>query len=155
MIHCDGGHNRYTGTEAFGSVCDGNGSDLISTYSHLFPDMNLKDVTLPSGKRTIVIAQFSDVKSQQNNGAELLALVCAFRIALHSDTYKQIGCDSELLVKWWSLGHVNKRTRSTMDKKKFQYIEECTRLRKLFESKGGSLIKIAGSTNIADLGWHR
>lgn len=141
-----------TGEEAWGSVVDEDGNCLLGTFDYLLKDMTLKVVTLPVGIRSIIVSKFSDA-TQQNNGAELLALVAALRITQEMDV-TEIKCDSELLVKWWSVGHVNKDTRKKMDPRKLEYIEECASLRKSFEKRGGKLVKISGKDNLADLGYH-
>ena len=125
---------------------------LVNLYSFLFPDMQLREVSLPIGKRTVIIAKFSDVKSQQNNGAELMALVAALRIALQDNIYT-IYCDSDLLIKYWSL-NLKKNKRLVMDPNKVKYIDELISLRVEFNKRKGNIIKISGGDNLADLGYH-
>jgi ribonuclease HI len=156
ILYSDGGHNKMTGDEAWGSVVQGDGIDVVNKYKHLFLDLKLKNVNLPVGNRDIVISKFNDVKTQQNNGAELLALLMALRISKSSSNIvKYIKCDSELLVKWWTKTGPNPKTKRTMDPLKIKYINECIILRKEFESNGGIIEKISGDDNKSDLGYHK
>ena len=153
IVYCDGGHNSQTGKDAWGSVVDKDGYDLVSKNKHLLTDFILRDEILPlKGKRTIIVANFNDVKSQQNNGAELMAMVAGLRICLEKN-HKVLASDSELLVKWWS-NKLNDDKRSIMDPRKVNLIDELIILRKKFEQIGGSIIKISGDDNKADLGHH-
>jgi ribonuclease HI len=155
-IYCDGACNSHTKIEGWGSVINSEGKDILNLENTIDCLSGIKNriEKLPVGSRRVLIANFDDVTTQNNNGAELLALLAALRIAIKHPIIKVINCDSELLVKWWSLGHVKKKTSNSMDKAKFNYIKECENLRKIFESRGGQIIKISGNENIADLGWH-
>ena len=153
IIYCDGGHKqKISKDEAWGSVTDEKGVDLIPIYKDLFKDMNLKKVNLPSrGPAIIIISKFDDVKIQQNNGAELMAMIASLRIACHiakfkcDDRVNEIRCDSDLICKYWSKG---KYSSTKLSKEKIHWINECTTLRTLFE---GKIVKISGKDNIADL----
>jgi pentapeptide MXKDX repeat protein len=154
-IYVDGGCNKQTKDTAFASVVDYQGNDLIEKYSYLFPDMDLNEVILPVGKRVIAIAKFDDVKKQQNNGAELLALIIGYRIALEDINIRIIYSDSDLMIKYWSK-KLDSIKASKMDQRKVKYIYELINLRMEYESKGNynSLRKISGDKNLADLGYH-
>lgn len=103
ILYVDGGHNKQTGVEAWGCVVNGNNDDMINKHKDIMQDLELKNVTLPVGNRTIIVSKFNDVKSQQNNGAELLALVAGLRIAIYSDeNISIIYSDSDLCIKYWS-----------------------------------------------------
>jgi len=174
-LFVDGGCNETTvsnllETEAWASVVDEKGNCVITLLSndpkfkYLLGDLNLRNVELPlikiggivpARERTIAVAVFDDVKSQQNNGAELIALVIALRISEIDPTIKIINSDSELMIKWWSKGHVNPNTRKKMDKNKLNLIVESHKLRTAFEERGGQIVKIPGSKNLADLGFHK
>lgn len=160
ILYSDGGHNKMTKDEAWGSVTNDKGEDLLETYQSLFSDMNSKIVDLPSRdkksleKRRIIISKFNDVKSQQNNGAELIALVVALRIALQNDIIKTIKCDSKLLTDYWSK-YLKKESRNKMDPQKAKYIDELIELRKKFEENKGNIEKISGDYNLSDLGFHK
>jgi hypothetical protein len=129
---------------------------MIGRYTSLFSDMNMRDVILPRniGGRTVVLAKFNDVRTQQHNGAELLALVIALRLASIIKTVKYIKCDSSTII-CWTKGGPRPNTRKNMDKNKLRYIEEGIRLRLEFENRGGIVEKISGDDNLADLGYHK
>lgn len=155
VIFCDGGHNKMTGDCAFGSVVNNVGEDLIEKHKELFPDMELRDVMLPLGRRFIMVSHFSDCKSQQNNGAELMAMVAALRIALTDNSIDLIYSDSDLMLKYWSK-KLNPEKRRTMDPRKVEYIDELIYLRKEYEKYSENrLAKIEGEKNKADLGFHK
>ncbi len=105
-------------------------------------DLEFYECKFPVGICKTVISNFLDVSKMQNNGAELLALLIGLRIAVCTEKYKIIYCDSDLLIKYWSKGIINSKTRSKMDPLKLQYINECTYLRKIFENNKGTIIKI-------------
>lgn len=148
-VFVDGGQNAHTGGVAWGRVVGGDGQDLVEEYARLLSDMELREVQLPGGRSWVIVAQFAGV-DQQNNGAELLAMVAGLRIALASGA-PRLCSDSDLLVKWWSRGHV----RTCADPRKLALIHECVALRAEFERGGGAVAKIAGADNPADLGFHR
>ena len=149
VIYTDGGHNKFTGEVAFGSVVDAHGRDLIEDNRYLLEDMELRPVMLPVGLRTVIISYFNDVVSQQNNGAELLALIAGLRIGIMNNV-DIIYSDSDLLIKYWSVS-LNSNKRLTMDPRKVMYIDQLIALRKQFK---GDIVKISGDDNLADLGFH-
>lgn len=155
-IYVDGGCNKNTKGEAWGSVVDKDGNDLIGIYYGLLQDMTLRYEDLPVGRRVVIIAKFDDVKTQQNNGAELLAMVAGLRIANYffANNYpiSSILSDSQLITEYWSKKITSGKSFSPVKEK---YIKECIELRKIYESYGGNIIKIAGDVNKADLGWHK
>lgn len=163
VLYSDGGQNALTGDSAWGSVRDASRRDILAAHTDLCKDMSLGQVQLPDGKRVVCAAKFGDVKSQQNNGAELLALVAALRIANQSlapnaptgIAYNVVASDSQLLVVYWSKGHVNGKTKASMDPLKLKWIQECASQRSIFESRGGKIIQIPGNQNPADLGYHK
>ncbi len=152
ILYVDGGQNRQTGNDAWGSVVTSNGQDIIPIYGHLLTDMKLIDVVLPVGARKVIVANFSGT-TQQNNGAELLALIAGLRIALTTSNIKTIYSDSDLCVKYWSKS-LGTSQRSSFDPRKVSYIDELIHLRREFEKIGGSIVKIRGEDNLADLGYH-
>ena len=152
IIYCDGACNSQTNSYGWGSVVDEKGKDILEDNISSINDMFTKVENLPIGKRRIIVAKFNDVNSQNNNGAELLAIIAALRIAIKK-SYKIIKCDSDLIVKWWSRGHISKKNKN-IDKLKEAFIKECGKLREIFETKGGQIIKISGDDNLADLGYH-
>lgn len=148
----------------FGMVTDKDGKTLLPQYAELLQDMEIIEVKCgPKATcrkfnidTTSVITTYSPQILQQNNGAELLACVAALRIAIN------MGCkdiilygDSDLIIKYWSVTGISKKSKANIDDTKKAYIEECIALRKKFESLGGKVIKIAGKENDADLGYHK
>lgn len=155
-IYVDGACNKNTQGEAWGSVVNHLGQDLIGIYYPLLSDMTLRTEQLPVGNRVVIIAKFDDVNSQQNNGAELLAMVAGLRIANYfiQNGYpaQQILSDSKLIVDHWSKKLTSGKSFSASKEK---YIKECIQLRKVYNSYGGIINKISGDDNKADLGWHK
>ena len=155
-LYVDGCMNKDTGKEAWASVVDSDNKDMVSVHQILFTDLVIKKVSTPKGEYYVAVAKFSDVSSQQNNGAELLATVMALRICTSpGQKYETIYSDSTLILDWWSKGKVNKKTLSKMDDRKKGLISECKQLREQFESSGGEFGKISGAANPADLGYHK
>lgn len=165
-LYVDGCFNKNTNGEGWASVCNNIEKDMIESYYFVcLEDLPFKVVKTPKGLKCIIIAQFNDVSTQQNNGAELLAFMAALRIAKYincnkGDNFigppiKKIYSDSQLLVQWWSKGMINKKTKQKMDQKKLMYIYECAALRSDFEKEGGIIEFVSGDNNIADLGYHK
>jgi ribonuclease HI len=156
-IYCDGGFNKHTKPDGWGSVVNGYGVDLVGYYSGLLNDMNLKEVLLPVGKRIIMVSNFNNVTTQQNNGAELLACLAALRISINlinsGITVKKILCDSQTVI-YWSI-RLNRESEMKFDPLKVNYIKELIQLREIFEKLGGEIVKINGDINKADLGYHK
>ena len=153
ILYSDGGHSKQTGREGWGRVVDQDGVDLLAPYANLFTDQQLRDVLLPIGQTYVLVALFPDVVKQQNNGAELLGLVAALRIAMIEPTISEIRVDSMVILSW-SLG-LGSDTRGRLSEAKIRLIEECQKLRRVFEGRGGRLVKISGDDNKADNGFHR
>jgi ribonuclease HI len=152
-IYVDGAHNKRTRDEAWGSVVDQNGNDLVERYKHLLDDMVLTTKSLPVGTRTLIIAKFDDVSTQQINGAELLSLIAGIRIA------QEIKClmvcsDSKLMTDYWSK-RLKPETKLKMDPLKSNWVEYLIKIRQNFEKIGGKIEKISGDDNPADLGFHK
>lgn len=85
-----------------------------------------------------------------NNFGELSACRYALELAKKHKVKKIFG-DSKLVIDYWSLGKIKKdMTEAT---KSLAY--ETAKLRRAFEKSGGSIARISGSDNQADLGFHR
>lgn len=154
VLYVDGACNKITGKKSWASITDKKGNCLME-YIDL-SEFETKDVILPNNQnRKIINISFNDVVKQNNNGAELISMVIALRMAKQNDNVLAICSDSELIVKWWSQGHINAATLSKMDPLKKKYINECKKLRESFELRGGKIIKISGDDNPADLGYHK
>lgn len=153
-LYTDAGCNSHTGDEAWASVVNQNSQDMIEQHKDLLSDFEIREVSLPVGNRHIIVAKFSDVQTQQNNGGELLGFCAGLRIALKQE-FKQILIDSDLIYKYWSVGKISSSAREKMDVIKLKYINEVIELRKKFEMNGGIITKICGGENKADLGYHK
>lgn len=156
-IYSDGAFNPHTKPDAWGSVVNGYGNDLIGYYSPILSDMTLKEVILPVGKRVIIVVNFNDVSTQQNNGAELMAAVAALRIAItlinSGIPVRTVFCDSQTVL-YWSV-KLKQESANNFDQRKVIYINQLIQLKKQFERLGGQFEKIPGNSNLADLGHHK
>lgn len=150
-IYVDGGYNNFTKPDAYASVVNGYGVDILNSVPELVNDMKIKEVLLPIGRRHIAIANFNDVSIQQNNGAELIAAVIGLRLAIYFNSIginvENVCSDSQLIADYWS----NKISKTATDINKIKYIKELIKLKKEFT---GRLVKIPGDKNPADLGFH-
>ena len=155
-IWCDGSCNPETMPDGWGSVVDSKGKDLLDLpeNSSICSGMKTKIVTLPRvGVRRIIYDRFDDVKQQQHNGLELMALVVCLRLAAVDSSIKFINSDSQVAISW-STGVLNSGSKAKMDKRKYAYVLEAAKLRKEFELRGGKIVKVSGDSQLADLGWH-
>lgn len=154
IIYVDGGFNKATGKNAWGSVVNGYGNDLIPyAYSQgLINDMELKEAQLPKGRRVVIVTNFENV-NHQNNGAELIALVVGLRLAIHLNNInipvKTVFSDSQVVL-YWSI-RLKDESALLFDPRKVTYINELIQLRRIFESNGGKVEKVDSNSNLADL----
>ena len=86
-----------------------------------------------------------------NNYGELLALNYALEIARATHAKKIFG-DSKLVISFWSRWHIK---RKDLPEATVMLADEVSRAREAFEKKGGSVERISGDFNPADLGFHR
>lgn len=134
-IYFDAGTGRGNGVEA--SVTDEKGQCLLDK---ILPENQINQ----HGKYVLS----GDVT---NNYGELLACSFALQIALKTKAQKIFG-DSKLVLDFWSKGHIKS---GEAPPKTGQLAYSVAKLRKEFESKGGSLEHISGEGNPADLGFHK
>ena len=86
-----------------------------------------------------------------NNFGELVGLYAALKFA--NKYNKKIICgDSNLIIKYWSLGKYNEEN---IDKDTIDLIRKVAIMRKDYENKGGIIKKISGDIHTADLGFHK
>jgi len=86
-----------------------------------------------------------------NNFGELLACKYALQIAI-ADKVQKIFGDSKLVVEYWSNGYIKK---DTVAPKTIELAGEVKNLKNKFKKKGGEMTLISGSSNPADLGFHK
>lgn len=134
-IYFDAGTGRGNGVEV--SVTDEKGQSLLDKILS-------KNQINQCGKYVLS----GDVT---NNYGELLACSFALQIALKTKAQKIFG-DSKLVLDFWSKGHIKS---GVAPPKTGQLAYSVAKLRKEFESKGGSLEHISGEDNPADLGFHK
>lgn len=162
IVYTDGAYNPTTHPYGWGSVVNSNGKDLleIAHKINIIPDIhteikNLPKGITPAGPRRVIVEKFNDVATQQHNGTELLSMIIALKLAKKYPIIKEIRSDSDLIVKWWSIGHISKGKVNTIDPRKKDFIIQCGKLRTAFEKQGGKIVKISGDNNLADMGWHK
>lgn len=90
-------------------------------------------------------------KDVTNNFGELLACKYALQIAMKEGVKKVFG-DSDLIIRFWSKGLVNRRDKPV---ETIKLIDEVAKLRGEFEKTGGKIEYIPGASNPADLGFHK
>ena len=134
-IYFDAGTGAGNGVEI--SVTDKTGKSLLNKAT---PKLKIN----PRGFHLIP-------ERVTNNFGELLACKYALQIAL-SDKVKQVFGDSALVIDFWSKGYIKKEN---MPEETLALAAEVKILRKEFEAKGGIITAIPGSSNPADLGFHK
>lgn len=153
-LYSDSSMNGDSGKYAWASVTNNLGRCVITQLgADAVKDMEIKEVKVGSELRKVALVKFGESK-QQNNGGEMVAFLIALRIAATNPAINNIFLDSSLIFNYWSKGHVKKATKDAMDKQKLAYLEECVKLRKAFEDRGGKVALISGDTNPSDLGYH-
>ncbi len=86
-----------------------------------------------------------------NNYGELLALRYAIDIA-RATRVKKIFGDSKLVIEFWSQWRIK---RKDLPEETVALADEVSRVREAFEKIGGTIERISGDFNPADLGFHR
>ena len=134
-VYFDAGTGRGNGTEV--RVSDREGTTLI----HL-----ALDESFITAEGNWLLA------NRTNNFGELQGLNLAIQVAQRLGHKKVFG-DSKLVIDFWSRGMIRKETAQDADLKRL--VDETTRLRRQFEAEGGEVLRVSGSVNPADLGFHR
>ncbi|HEY4499846.1 MAG TPA: ribonuclease H family protein [Candidatus Paceibacterota bacterium] len=133
-IYFDAGTGRGKGVEV--SVTDENGVNLLHKA---IPKTKLNEF----GKQLLK-------KEFTNNYGELLGCKYALQIATKQKV-KHIFGDSKLVLRFWSKGILK---RKALPPATVKLADTVTKLRKKFETSGGTLAHISGDHNPADLGFH-
>ncbi|MDP3779000.1 MAG: ribonuclease H family protein [bacterium] len=133
-IYFDAGTGRGQGVEI--SVTDEKGKDLLDA---IIP----KELINRHGKHLIG-------HHVTNNYGELLGCKYALQLALRENVDRIFG-DSKLIISYWSKGHIKNEVAGDT----ITLAHEVAKLRREFEKKGGTLERVSGDDNPADLGFHR
>ena len=135
-IYFDAGTGRGQGVEV--SVTNETGKNLLHRA------LSKKELN-PFGKH------FVENDAATNNYGELLALRHALTVARKLKV-KRIFGDSKLVIDYWSRWRIK---RKDMPEETVSLVNKVSKLRDAFEKKGGSIKRIPGDHNPADLGFHR
>ena len=135
-IYFDAGTGRGTGVEI--SVTDERGKNLLHKA---IPKTQLNKF----GKHLL------RSRTATNNYGELFALRHALTIA-KKEKIKKIFGDSRLVVDYWSKWHIK---RNELPEETAALAGEVAKLREAFEKAGGTVQRISGDHNPADLGFHK
>jgi ribonuclease HI len=135
-IYFDAGTGRGEGVEI--SVTDEKGKNLL--HKALGPNELNK-----FGKHLVGNADAT------NNYGELLALRYALEIARATRVKKVFG-DSKLVIEFWSQWRIK---RKDLPEETVALADDVSRAREVFEKADGSVGRISGDFNPADLGFHR
>ena len=134
-IYFDAGTGCGNGVEV--RLTDFNGNSL------LYKIMNEKNIN--------EFGNYYVADTRTNNFGELVGIYTAFVYAKKYDT-KVICGDSSLIIEYWSKGRYNS---SNLENDTMELIKKVTLMRHEFEKKGGTIKKISGDVNPADLGFHK
>ena len=134
-IYFDAGTGRGNGVEV--RLTDFNGNSL------LYKIMNEKNIN--------EFGNYDVADTRTNNFGELVGIYTAFVYAKKYGT-KVICGDSSLIIEYWSKGRYNS---SNLENDTIELIKKVTLMRNEFEKKGGTVKKISGDVNPADLGFHK
>lgn len=152
-LYADGAYNKQTHPFAWATVVNDEEEDMMPDFKE-YKGFDVKEVDLFGKKkqqtRRVVFCKFDDVKTQQNNAAELISLIIALEIAIKNPIYKTVYSDSKLIVDYWSKTGPSKTAK--LCDGKVQLIQYCMKLRKEYT---GKVEWIKGDDNIADLGSHK
>ncbi len=135
-IYFDAGTGRGDGVEI--SVTDEKGKNLL--HKALAPAALNK-----FGKHLLGNAVAT------NNYGELLAFRYALEVA-RATRVKHVFGDSKLVIEFWSQWRIK---RKDLPEETIALADEVSRAREAFEEIGGTVERISGDFNPADLGFHR
>lgn len=135
-VYFDAGTGRGEGVEI--SVTDEKGKDLLHK-------------AIARGELNKFGKHLLGDAAATNNYGELLALKYALKIARKEKVKKVFG-DSKLVIEFWSQWRIK---RKDLSQETVALAGEVSKLREAFESAGGSVERVGGDYNPADLGFHR
>jgi len=135
-IYFDAGTGRGKGVEV--SVTDEAGKNLLHKVVS-------KSELNQFGKHLVAD------RGATNNYGELLALRYALEIARKMKVKKIFG-DSRLVIDYWSKWRMK---RNELPEETVELANDVAEQREAFESRGGTIERISGGHNPADLGFHR
>jgi len=135
-VYFDAGTGRGDGVEV--SVTDVHGKNLLHKA------LGEKELN-KFGKHLLGNADAT------NNYGELLALSYALEIARATRAKKIFG-DSKLVIEFWSRWRIK---RKDLPEETVALADDVSRAREAFEADGGTVERISGDFNPADLGFHR
>jgi ribonuclease HI len=135
-IYFDAGTGRGAGVEV--SVTDERGKNLLHEA------ISKRDLN-KFGKHLL-----GDTAATNNYG-ELLALRYALEIA-RARGVKNVFGDSKLVIEYWSKWKIK---RKEVAAETVALADEVAAMREAFERGGGTVTRISGGDNPADLGFHR
>lgn len=134
-VYFDAGTGRGIGVEV--RVTDKDGTSLLDKVLEKDKINNFGNYLTENGST--------------NNFGELIGLYIALEVAYRLNISKIFG-DSKLVIEYWSKGFFN---RDNLNEKTIKLIEKTIIKRKKFENLGGTISKISGDINPADLGFHK
>ena len=166
VLYCDGGFNNLTKPYAWSSVVDINGVDVITNNLNLinkllknnfeYQQVNIPHlITKKIYNRTIIKIKFTNIY-QQNNGAELIAMLVSLYLANTFNNINIIYCDSQTIINWCQ-GKINLKSgqKDKNNNDKLYYINLLQTQYNIFIKNNNKIIKINGNDNLADLGKHK
>ncbi len=140
-IYFDAGTGRGEGVEI--SVTDEAGKNLLHKV--------FKKAELNKFGKHLVDGGNRDNAAATNNYGELLALRYALEIAKKTGARKIFG-DSKLVIEYWSQWRIK---RKELPEETVELAAKVAKMRAQFEEDGGTIERISGGANPADLGFHR
>ena len=135
VIYFDAGTGRGNGVEVRLTDFDGN--------SLLYKIMNEKNIN--------EFGNYYVADTRTNNFGELVGIYTAFVYAKKYGT-KIICGDSSLVIEYWTKGRYNS---FNLESDTVELIKKTALMRNEFEKRGGTVKKISGDVNPADLGFHK
>ena len=134
-IYFDAGTGQGNGVEVRLTDFDGN--------SLLYKIMNEKNIN--------EFGNYYVADTRTNNFGELVGIYTAFVYAKKYGA-KIICGDSSLVIEYWTKGRYNS---SNLESDTVELIKKTALMRNEFEKRGGTVKKISGDVNPADLGFHK